>query len=187
MRRWVARSACGRRPTSACRTSSRGVVGFYGYTASRSGPGGFRPAFGSGPSTASRRERIFSSGAASVERCRPHPNACVCPVCDGSGRSGTLEVRLLTAVTSPLRERGFFLREVGRAFRVWQTANWPSPYGYTAHVEEFLLRAGVLRRVSGPHPNPFPSLTTGALQGEGGKRLWRRAARSADGRGSLGT
>ena len=47
-----------------------------------------------------------------------------------------------------LWERGF-LAEVGRAFRVWQTANQrvqnfePGPswvfYGYTAHVEEWSL------------------------------------------------
>ena len=70
----------------------------------------------------------------------------LCPVCDGSPLPLTAGTLPVAHNGSPWGE-GIFLAEVGRAFRVWQTANsrvqnfepgpsWVS-YGYTAHVEEW--------------------------------------------------
>ena len=74
-----------------------------------------------------------------------HPR---CPVRDASPLPLTAGTLPVAHNGSPLGE-GLFLAEVGRTFRVWQTANQrvqnfePGPswvfYGYTAHVEEWSL------------------------------------------------
>ena len=125
MRRWVARSACGRRPTAACRTSSLGRRGCSMATrrTSRSGRrAADSPAavqqndFAPSLLLPGRGDYVFSPGPelaltpTPLSRSRREPSPA-----DGGNPSRCSQ-------REPLGRRGF-LAEVGRAFRVWQTAN----------------------------------------------------------------